>query len=81
MLPGRAGVHAYAEQREREAALLAAVAASLLGGGPVTDELDGIATRAAGVLGVPTRWIALGDEATDAPGRRRACPSRSTGGG
>ena len=49
----------YAEQREREAALLAAVAASLLGGGAVTDELDGIATRAAGVLGVPHAWIAL----------------------
>ena len=48
---------AYAEQREREAALLAAVAASLLGGGAVTDELDGIATRTAGVLGVAHAWI------------------------
>jgi two-component system, OmpR family, sensor histidine kinase KdpD len=51
----------YAEQREREAALLAAVAASLLGGGAVTDELDGIAVRAAGVLGVPEAWISLGE--------------------
>ena len=51
-----------AQQREREAALLATVAASLLGGGAVTDELDAIATRTAGVLGVPHAWIALGDE-------------------
>jgi two-component system sensor histidine kinase KdpD len=57
----------YAEQREREAALLAAVAASLLGGGAVTDELDGIATRAAGVLGVPHAWIGLGGDATTLP--------------
>ena len=58
----------YAEQREREAALLAAVASSLLGGGAVTDELDGIATRAAAVLGVAHAWIALGDEVTTLPG-------------
>jgi two-component system sensor histidine kinase KdpD len=57
----------YAEQREREAGLLAGVAASLLGGGAVTDELDGIATRAAGVLGVPHAWIVLGDDATTLP--------------
>ena len=57
----------YAEQREREAALLAAVAASLLGGGAVTDELDDIATRAAGVLGVAHAWIGLGDESTTLP--------------
>ena len=58
---------AYAEQREREAALLAAVAASLLGGGAVTDELDGMATRAAGVLGVAHAWIALGDASDTLP--------------
>ena len=57
----------YAEQREREAALLAAVASSLLGGGAVTDELDGIATRTAAVLGVDHAWIALGDEAATLP--------------
>ena len=57
----------YAEDREREAALLAAVAASLLGGGPVTDELDGIAQRAAGVLGVSRAWILLGAEANSPP--------------
>jgi two-component system sensor histidine kinase KdpD len=58
---------AYAEQREREAALLATVAASLLGGEAVTDELDGIATRAAGVLGVAHAWIALGDASSTLP--------------
>ena len=57
----------YAEQREREAGLLAGVAASLLRGGAVTDELDGIATRSAGVLGVPHAWIFLGDDATTVP--------------
>ena len=49
-----------AQQREREAALLAEVAASLLGGGRVADELDLIAARAAGVLGASHAWIALG---------------------
>jgi len=49
-----------AQQREREAALLAEAAASLLGGGPVADELDAIATRTAGVLGASHAWIALG---------------------
>ena len=49
-----------AEQREREAALLAEAAASLLGGGASADELDGIAARTAGVLGVSHAWIASG---------------------
>jgi two-component system sensor histidine kinase KdpD len=53
-----------AEQREREAALLAEVAASLLGGRNVTEELDGIAARAAAVLGVTHAWILLGEEPT-----------------
>src|SRR4051812_14218517 len=56
-----------AEQREREAAFLAEVAASLLSGGVVTDELDGIAARAAAVLGVPHAWIVLGNEASLLP--------------
>jgi two-component system, OmpR family, sensor histidine kinase KdpD len=56
-----------AEQREREAALLAEVAASLLTGRPVTDELDGIATRAAAVLGTPHAWITLEGEAEVGP--------------
>ena len=55
----------YAEHREREAALLAAVASSLLGGGAVTGELDGIAQRAAAVLGVDHAWIALGERGHD----------------
>lgn len=58
---------AEAEQREREAALLAAMAASLLGGRVVTEELDGIATQAAAVLGVPHAWIALAPDATVPP--------------
>jgi len=49
-----------AAQREREAALLAEVAVSLLGGSAVTDELDGIAGRAATVLGVAHASIVLG---------------------
>lgn len=49
-----------AAQREREAALLAEVAVSLLGGRAVTDELDDIAGRAAIVLGVPLASIVLG---------------------
>jgi two-component system, OmpR family, sensor histidine kinase KdpD len=54
-------------QREREAALLAEVAASLLGGRVVTEELETIAARAAGVLGVSHAWIVLGAEATVLP--------------
>ena len=56
-----------AEQREREAALLAAMAASLLGGRVVTEELDGIATQAAAVLGVPHAWISLAPDAAVPP--------------
>ena len=55
-----------AQQREREAALLAEVAASLLGGGVVTEELDGIAAHAAGVLGVAHAWITLGPDPVQA---------------
>src|SRR3954470_13583249 len=67
-LATRARQRAYAaEQREREAALLATVAASLLGGAAVTDELDGLATRAAGVLGVAHAWIGLGAEHSTLP--------------
>jgi two-component system sensor histidine kinase KdpD len=49
-----------AARREREAALLAEVAVSLLGGSAVTDELDEIASRVAVVLGVVDASIVLG---------------------
>jgi two-component system, OmpR family, sensor histidine kinase KdpD len=49
-----------AEQREREASLLAEIAEHLLGGGELETELDWIAGRAAEVLGVPRAAIELG---------------------
>jgi two-component system sensor histidine kinase KdpD len=55
-----------AARREREAALLAEVAASLLGRA-VTEELDGIASRAATVLGVPQATITLGEAPVASP--------------
>ncbi len=51
-----------AMQREREAALLADIAAELLRGIQLEDELDSIAARAAGVLGVSSARIVLGDQ-------------------
>jgi two-component system, OmpR family, sensor histidine kinase KdpD len=48
-------------QREREAALLADIAAQLLRGTRLEDELDNIAARTAGVLGVSSARIELGD--------------------
>ena len=77
-LPGRRRGHERARrarppdgprgaQREREAALLAEVAVSLLGGSAVTDELDEIAGRAAIVLGVAHASIVLGAAATEPP--------------
>ena len=48
-----------AVQREREAALLADVAAELLRGARLEDELDDVAARAAGVLGVSSARIEL----------------------
>jgi two-component system, OmpR family, sensor histidine kinase KdpD len=48
-----------AVQREREAALLADVAAELLRGSRLDDELDGIAEQTAGVLGVSSARIDL----------------------
>jgi two-component system, OmpR family, sensor histidine kinase KdpD len=51
---------AAAEQRERESALLAELATDLLGGQALDDELDEIAKRAAGVLGVDHAEIELG---------------------
>jgi two-component system sensor histidine kinase KdpD len=60
-----------AEQREREAALLADIAAELLRGAPLEGDLGGIAGRAAGVMGVSSARIALGEpeaaHATEAP--------------
>jgi two-component system, OmpR family, sensor histidine kinase KdpD len=53
---------AEAEQREREAALLAEIASELLGGTPVEDELPRIAQRVADVLGVSQARIELGPE-------------------
>ena len=52
--------HEEAEQREREAALLADVAAELLRGTRLEDELQRIAGRAATVLGVSSARIVLG---------------------
>ncbi len=51
---------ATAEQRERESAVLAALATELLRGREIDEELDEIAGRAAGVLGVPGATIELG---------------------
>jgi two-component system sensor histidine kinase KdpD len=71
-----------AAQREREAALLAEVAVSLLGGSAVTDELDEIAGRAAIVLGVAHASIILGaagPEATDAVSYPLAAGGRTLG--
>jgi two-component system sensor histidine kinase KdpD len=57
---------AEAEQREREAALLADLASDLLGGRPLRDELDSISERAAQVLGVSRARIVLGRQAPPA---------------
>ncbi len=54
---------AEAEQREREAALLADIAAELLGGTGLEQELGRIEERTASVLGVSTVRIVLGDKA------------------
>jgi two-component system sensor histidine kinase KdpD len=56
-----------AEQREREAALLADIAAALLGGTRLEDELDRIEERTADVLGVSSVRIVLGEETTGRP--------------
>jgi two-component system, OmpR family, sensor histidine kinase KdpD len=56
-----------AEQREREAALLASVATSLLRGEPLAVELGRISEGMAEVLGVPHARIALADEPSDEP--------------
>ena len=69
-----------AQQREREAALLAEAAASLLGSGGVADELDGIAARTAGVLGVSHAWITLGADATPVVGAARTPSWQAIGG-
>jgi two-component system sensor histidine kinase KdpD len=53
---------AEAEQRELEATLLADLAASLLGGSRVQDELPRIGERVAAVLGVSKARIELGPE-------------------
>jgi two-component system, OmpR family, sensor histidine kinase KdpD len=52
---------AQAEQREREAALLADIAAELLRGGQLEQELRSIEDRTASVLGVSSVRIVLGD--------------------
>jgi two-component system sensor histidine kinase KdpD len=52
---------AEAEQREREAALLADIAADLLRGSELDEELRRIEERTAGVLGVSRVSIVLGD--------------------
>jgi two-component system sensor histidine kinase KdpD len=58
-----------AEQREREASLLADVATSLLGGNEVEDELERISARVAEVLGVSRVEIELGPERAQRAGR------------
>jgi two-component system sensor histidine kinase KdpD len=52
-----------AEQREREAAVLASIANSLLRGEPLADELERIAARVAEVLHVPHARIRLSESA------------------
>ncbi len=54
-----------AEQREREAALLASVATSLLRGEPLSDELDQISAHVAGVLRVAHARIDLTGTGSD----------------
>lgn len=54
---------AEAEQREREAALLADIAVELLGGSELESELRTIEERTAAVLGVSQVRISLGDRA------------------
>ena len=56
-----------AEQREREAALLADIAAEFLRGTHLDQELDRIAERTAAVLGVSSVRIALGERARSGP--------------
>jgi two-component system sensor histidine kinase KdpD len=56
---------AEAEQREREAALLADVATALLRGARPEDELSGIESRTAELLGVSSARIVLGGEAAE----------------
>jgi two-component system sensor histidine kinase KdpD len=58
-----------AEQREREASLLADVATSLLGGNEVEDELERISVRVAEVLGVSRVEIELGPERAQRAGK------------
>ena len=57
-----------AEQREREAALLAEAAAVLLSGAEVSDELDRVAEGAARVLLVDTARIELGSDGSPRAG-------------
>jgi two-component system sensor histidine kinase KdpD len=54
--------HAEAEQREREAALLADIAAELLRGTPLEEQLDDIGHRTADLLGVSAARIVVGEE-------------------
>jgi two-component system, OmpR family, sensor histidine kinase KdpD len=60
-----------AQQREREAALLADIAAELLRGTRLDDEVESIAGRAAAVLGVSSARIVLG---SSAPGTAHEAP-------
>lgn len=60
-----------AEQRERETALLADVAAELLRGGEFAEGTDRVATRAAALLGVSAARIELGSESAGMNGESR----------
>ncbi len=57
---------AEAEQREREETLLAEMSLALLQGEHVTEQLDRIGKALAGVLGVPSARITLGEARPDA---------------
>ena len=73
---------AEAEQREREETLLAEMSLALLQGEQVTEQLDRIGKALAGVLGVPSATITLGEARPDPAGRggaigRRRAESRN----
>ena len=65
--------HDEAEQREREAALLADIAAELLQGTPLEDELEHIGRRTADLLGVSSVRIVFG-EAPNVPAHETPHP-------
>jgi two-component system, OmpR family, sensor histidine kinase KdpD len=65
---------AYAEQREREAALLADIAGHLLAGGDLQEEQPWLDTRAAQVLGVPAVTVDPTDGSVRVQGEQELGP-------